>query len=481
MAALVKHLPGVLTVIDIDLNSSVNEDGYVDFNLKRTLKLLTGGQRSASTSSNVGKSPYDNIIEALERKYSGGIVTNLDNNSAAGDHSSIAGDEPDTLVEKSGKTKKTKKNGDAYDMDDPFIDDADHMHQVNFELKTKKVKTKYDGFFVSLGKLELVPVPSRIKPKDDRQNDPKFIPDHQGPPSNTIQEEAAPTAKQLVTVAVGSASATANQSVSSQPHQKSSKPPLMPADGTTKPPPIEVDNRRKSKGNVGSSNCVGGINTHLKSKESVKVSNIGSGDGPNLSQAASEDIPTESPQSPGTRQSPKPRPQWTPSTEAQQAIEAFRGTIATAGLTIKQALPPQLETSFFNMDKVVRQYHNEKELKKTTGYMETVCDILGGGISAGSLRSLAKRLEVRAAATAARIRLDDSLALLTREIKANIVAMPQPPATTGEPSLLVPTPSLESDVGAGSVEGAAPSGAAIVSAVDSAAQVSSVVFKWTCR
>ena len=103
---------------------------------------------------------YDNIIERLERKYCGSIITETHENSEE--------EEEETETSQPSKRKKKAINSDYYDMEDPFIDDADNIATVETHLKMNKIQTKHDGYFVSSGVLE-IDTTNTLKPISDLQ------------------------------------------------------------------------------------------------------------------------------------------------------------------------------------------------------------------------------------------------------------------------------------------------------------------------
>jgi hypothetical protein len=90
---------------------------------------------------------YDNIIERLERKYCG--------STAVTQSESTDDDEAEELPQPTRRKKRAAVGSDYYDMDDPFIDDADNIASVESQIKMSQIQTKHDGYFVSSGVLEL--------------------------------------------------------------------------------------------------------------------------------------------------------------------------------------------------------------------------------------------------------------------------------------------------------------------------------------
>jgi hypothetical protein len=123
-------------------------------------ELEIGGNEDPSKPA-LKRNRYDNIIERLERKYCGSIITETNENSDDEEEENIQTVQP-------LKRKKKTTNADYYDMEDPFIDDADNIATVETHLKMNKIQTKHDGYFVSSGILE-IHSSDTLKPISDSQ------------------------------------------------------------------------------------------------------------------------------------------------------------------------------------------------------------------------------------------------------------------------------------------------------------------------
>jgi hypothetical protein len=78
------------------------------------------------------------IIERLEKRYGSGAVVHMGE------------DGEDPAREKKKKVSR-RDDDDLYDLDDPFIDDAELQHDIEEVHTLAKVKTKHSGFFVNAG------------------------------------------------------------------------------------------------------------------------------------------------------------------------------------------------------------------------------------------------------------------------------------------------------------------------------------------
>ena len=165
-----------------------NPEGNV-INFAKSLKTLTkkelSQQQSSSSPTNQDNTSvideskfskpktnyYDNFIDRLEMKYRGQVVQQDDDDEGAS-HSDSESTKDDSVDEPSASDKPTitkhrTRQHDAYDHEDPLIDDTDMVAQVNTELQSKKFKTRYDGFFVSTGNLDIEKAPVKRQPTSE--------------------------------------------------------------------------------------------------------------------------------------------------------------------------------------------------------------------------------------------------------------------------------------------------------------------------
>ena len=125
----------------------------IDFRraVQRTSKVSLPCPPSDSLSAiEPAKTRLDNIIEKLEKKYSNPITFEEDEQSNVGDEEAEESD----LMDISTKKRK-RKSRDTYDMGDSFIDDTDAFKEVEKAYESRRLKTKYSGFFVNSGDLEV--------------------------------------------------------------------------------------------------------------------------------------------------------------------------------------------------------------------------------------------------------------------------------------------------------------------------------------
>jgi hypothetical protein len=131
---------------------------------------------TSAIAKNQRRSRLDDIIEKMERKYTTLSSSNPqmlpndysdeedsesdENPNPATNSTEMTANEPnDTKKSKSSKSKSNKRKRfseqDFYDLDDDFIDDSEHVEDIETIVRMK-YKTKQDGFFVSSGDIEVI-------------------------------------------------------------------------------------------------------------------------------------------------------------------------------------------------------------------------------------------------------------------------------------------------------------------------------------
>ena len=197
MTSLINQVEGVVTSFSVDINGKM-------VNYKELLRDHGNTCSSSSTHHghrskyfNDNKTNLSNIVDALERKYSKGPYTigqdeeddeeqKSDDNGMIGsgdddddddeDEGDVNGDvdleqapndkdntngntngnNPNNPSGTSTKKKKTSTRGDYYDMEDDFIDDSEIAEDIDNQLLSKAISTKYDavGFYSHAGEIE---------------------------------------------------------------------------------------------------------------------------------------------------------------------------------------------------------------------------------------------------------------------------------------------------------------------------------------
>ena len=174
---LIYDVPGIVTSFEIRYNPNASNV----INVKSILKRLNPVPASIDKSLQVAVDSGINLLQhipsesvpALQKKRSSTYIGKLEKkwytepqlesdhndiheNSFVSNESVISDSAEKVSHDSSNKlSKKVLNKFDAYDYEDNFIDDSECVVQVNAKLKSKKLKTKHDGFFVSSGQLEV--------------------------------------------------------------------------------------------------------------------------------------------------------------------------------------------------------------------------------------------------------------------------------------------------------------------------------------
>ena len=103
-----------------------------------------------------------------------------------------------------------------------------------------------------------------------------------------------------------------------------------------------------------------------------------------------------------------------------------RNVKATAG-----TFPYELEASLYSLDRAVSN--------RSMGYLDAVCEAVGGAYTTGRLRTLLERLRAEAEAKAAKDKIDTMLTQLTTQLLANVSKWVAPPPPPPAPVITTPT------------------------------------------
>jgi hypothetical protein len=421
------------------------------------------------------RNPYDNIIEQLERKYRGQVVRNLQEDSensrdsakspgSADDFEDDSGDDP----ESSKGTRKKKKGGygnwnDTYDLDDEFIDDTETFEQVTSELRTKKLKTKHDGFFVSSGKLEVV----KSSPGKD---------------------------------SVGSVEDTVKlKKVLKRKKKKEGKENKEGKDGAMKSSPKKKKKMLASMGAAGSAASKATLPQAHSGGKSADTGSITKDSARDVDEAGNEDddtstvamLTSDTPaiaSASKPKAAPKPKPTWYPTDATTKLLEQFQEHVKASGVKVKKTfLPRELEAELYAVDCSVKKEEGAR-IKVTSGYLERLTGLLGGEIAAGKIGRILKRLDFEGKAKEYKIAYQEAFEKLIQSIKLAICEKPPPGPNTGAAPVAA-TETLEKAEGAGSNEdhlsatpSADPSEASSPHAPDGSQTAAAplVVYKHTC-
>lgn len=429
---LERDIPGVFVSFKVPSNviqKSFEKQETVEVNYKRLFRRLTGRKKSSTidikqTTSNNDPGPttssdplsnvktnhsssnrFDTLIDRLERKYL--ALSNVQSSvemvlgsegedSMSSSQVSTSNQSSPDVQEKTvgGDLKRKKKKAviQDYDYSDPFIDDSEVVNELEEALTTKKLKTKHDGFFVSSGELEVVKVKKVAK-----------TPLNISSASTTLFQTPAPSSSSSSTTAVNNPTTISTQvsSVISSDIPKSTK--------------------------VSKTNKVS-ISTDITTPTNTATHSTPVTPTTALSQAMSTSMEEEDPSSSSKPKKEKvEKPAWTPHPDVTIALEKFKDLLTetySTTWTKHLTFPPALDQPLLQLDAVVKQHHDEKELARTSGYYEALQSYIGRGYTASKIKTMIQRLQIKEKAKAAKIRLDQSIATLQEQLKASIIDCP---------------------------------------------------------
>jgi len=397
---------------------TAEDGGAADKNAPRDAVCDENGENTAASASSPpapskpalgrGMNYFTSFIEEMERKYTAhhtgmdsdsdsyaeGLEqgAHSDDSGADSDGSDDSGDEAeDGEAGEKGKDKdkkagskklKRKKRFDYYDLDDDggsgdefnIIDDSALGREVEAALYCRHSRTEHSGFFVSAGELKVLPPPPSIGivgAGSEADNEAGF------------KRKRAP----------------------SGPRQKAApKPPAAPA-------PLAADMWDLAPADIG----------HLlvtASNPPVLAAPLGSDANASSASASAGD---------GEKQPKKVklRPLWEPGAAALRAFGVFKAQVVALGVEAgdmdgARPVPRVLEEPLGALDYVVQREHGQ-QLKRQTGYLESLSAVLGGRVSVGKLKRLLSRMSSRSAAEAARLALEKAVSALVLDIRAATV------------------------------------------------------------
>lgn len=474
---LIYNVPGIVTSFEMSYNP--NESNVVNFRsvLKRLNPDLTSSDKSihvsnhhvrnlspprssesisSSTLPKKRSSNYD-IIEKLEKKWYTEPLLEMDLN---GNHEgsflsngSVTSYSAENVPNENSiqLSKKVVNKFDAYDYDDNFIDDSECLVQMDAKLKSKKLRTKHDGFFVSSGQLEVEIAKCSFKK-----------------PQNEVTKEA------VTNLEIGNGnSSSSSKSANKQNANK------VTGDANDKL-------KHMTKKFV--------VAPQLTSESGVSPSNGNTGSSPTVKSPASMHIASDSPVvDPATLKS-EPTVKWQPSEVEAEALEMFRSAVSHSGLKASKCyFPYELEGALDVLDSSAPIMHIE--------YIQAVCNAVGGLYTTGRLKLLVTRLQLERKAKLIKIKLDTNWDELKTQLKSRICLAP-PPTVITQQQQQQPISSVSSESesccveavaqhdvldipaeNAGAVGDAVPSEGVPDSSVDPSPTAPPVAaeFKWICK
>jgi hypothetical protein len=191
------------TLVESLVGQDINSD---DKGSNHFVPEATSHDTSVDTSVKQKKSSsgYENIIERLEKKYCGSYDPSADSDS---DEAHEENPRP--------KKRKARAQADYYDMDDGFIDDSDNIAAIESAQHSKRLQTKYDGYFVSSGELEVSDGPAR-----DSRKEVEVVREAEGPIGESVPTPNASVASVVKHMSSGDTA----EAAALTPPKKSEKP-----------------------------------------------------------------------------------------------------------------------------------------------------------------------------------------------------------------------------------------------------------------
>lgn len=429
---LERDIPGVYVSFKVPSNviqKSFDKQETVEVNYKRLFRRLTGRKKSSTiefkqtTSNNdpgtiTSSDPlsnvktnhstsnrFDTLIDRLERKYLAlsNVQSSVDmvlgsegEDSMSSSQVSTSNQSSPDVQEKTvgGDLKRKKKKAviQDYDYSDPFIDDSEVVNELEEALTTKKLKTKHDGFFVSSGELEVVKVKKVTK-----------TPLNISSASTTLFQTPAPSSSSSSAAAVINSTTVSNQ-VSS----------VVPTDVTK-----ATKASKTNKSNVSVDTTTPTTTANLSTPVTPTAA---------LSQSMNTSMEEEDPSSSSKPKKEKvEKPAWTPHPDVTIALEKFKDLLTetySTTWTKHLTFPPALDQPLLQLDAIVKQHHDDKELSRTSGYYEALQSYIGRGYTASKIKTMIQRLQIKEKAKATKTRLDQSIATLQEQLKASIIDCP---------------------------------------------------------
>jgi hypothetical protein len=478
-----KDIPGVITSFSLPsmrLSNLFADGDVLDINYRRMYKRLTGRKKTISSYRlsqisteeselpDIGDSAafkpakrYESIIDKLERKYytlpNAHLIDddNSNSNFSDGDDSrgSNIGDSP---AQSTLNSKKRKKFAiDEYDYSDPFLDDSEAVVELEDAIKRKLLKTKNDGFFISSGKLEVVPSSNL---KLSRKNDyAKFKAASSSSTANSTlkEDEEDDDVNDSSEVRKSNDTAVKKKSKKRKAAEESSSNPDTSAIEvtfeTTKPAKNNKTSSSKEEDKSG---------THEKKKKEKTITEkavwnphsdvviaiqifttaveavIGVAAG---SAVVTECVDTAlSSTALGVNDSTtnymgieedteliaqEPAAQVTTSATDNSPAPAATTTISAANKKRTQ-WPKELEIPLLTLDSIVHTHHSAKELSKVTGYYELYQNLLGPHFTQGRMKTLMTKLSSREKAKEYKAKIEPFIGSLMSDLAKQITDCP---------------------------------------------------------
>lgn len=422
---LESDIPGVCTIFSISVNDclqSFQDNSTIEVNFDKTFKKLTGRKRIVNDQpakplavtlgsedplklNDPFKKPLlpparasnylERTIEKIEKKIYD--FMNIKKMKDVSDDHSFENDDSSSCQSSvrntpPAKKKRTQKKGEDYDYSDGFLDDSELIDELDVTLNQKRMKTKHEGFFVSSGDLEVVKV--ALKPKVPKQ-------------------KAKETSDSIYTT------------------QEISVPVI--AQDTNKPVSKVKENTGKKEGKKQSKvQAVTEVNSENTNNENDSIPSLSLPTNENekfATESGMDETVEDKNQEDGETKkvkTPVEKPLWNPPQEILDSLEKFRILVGELQIqpSKRNSIPKELEIPIYELDKIVLQHFNQKQINKISGYYEFIQNLLGPNITPGKTKHLLMKIGLKEKAQLDKVKINQLIEDILIETKENVIPCP---------------------------------------------------------
>ena len=151
-ALVLKQRNGYENIIEQLERKYVYGPGYIASNNAKDTTLNGVGVMGAGEE---GLEEEEDEAEEEEEEGKEGKEEGEGEETEGGGGGGVRSDASNTVQRKRKRIKQLRRTEDAYDIEDPFIDDSEAYEEIDREMRNQRVRTKYSGFFVNSGDLEV--------------------------------------------------------------------------------------------------------------------------------------------------------------------------------------------------------------------------------------------------------------------------------------------------------------------------------------
>lgn len=454
---LLTDQPGYLVSFGLDHSALIKKSSCeetLEINFRHLYKRLTGRKKSShnsivvsSPSANISKATgvchsdaprplfkssntFDSIIEKLERKYY--HTSSIDD----GEGDSMTSDGTDSVssqmhtpdIDRGEKnSKKRKFQSDDYDYSDPFIDDTEELQEYEGAIAAKRNKALKKGYYVSSGDAGLNEhvedtlkhtITSQLLPaaasSSTTKEKPKVTHSSSIKDKDTTTKESKDkshikdrgTLKSKASIAKSASLLSMEDKVSAE---SSHTIVLQPRNDA-----MDVDEARVHEASDLIKEKTDSIDSVIQQQGDLPL------DTTTVDVENSADMKKSRP--------PISKPTWKPHSTLEIAMATFKASVETFGpSTLKKSspFPNTLEQPLMNLHTAVLEFHDVKELNKSTGYYEFISGCMGSHFPVGRIKTNIARLVAKSTSSQMRFRLDERISEYLTALKAAIIPCPE--------------------------------------------------------